>query len=137
MPAIVEVRDLHKSFTRGTEKIEVLQGLTLDVEQGEIVAYKNTYDRMSPGMTDLMGLVKQGLIRHGGNPVARFCLDQCQVRAAPYDPNLIRPVKPERNRDRARIDAVPAAAMAINAWKSREGVEPARSAYEDNRLMVI
>ncbi|HEX4609061.1 MAG TPA: ATP-binding cassette domain-containing protein, partial [Urbifossiella sp.] len=38
MPAIVEVRDLHKSFTRGTETIEVLQGLTLDVGEGEFLA---------------------------------------------------------------------------------------------------
>src|SRR5262249_49594561 len=36
--AIVEVRDLHKSFTRGSETIEVLQGLTLDVAAGEFLA---------------------------------------------------------------------------------------------------
>ncbi len=111
--------------------------LGLDVEQGEITAYRNTYDRMSAGMTDLMGTVKRGLLRHHGNPVARFCFDQCEVRHAAYDPNLIRPEKPERGRDKARIDAVPTAAMAVNAWKSREGAEPFRSAYEDGKLMVI
>lgn len=115
----------------------IADALTLDVEQGELTAYKNTYDRMSPGMTDLMGLVKRGLLRHHGNPIARSCFDQCEVRHAPYDPNLIRPVKPERGRDRARIDAVPAAAMAVSAWKAREGIEPIRSAYEDRNLMVI
>ncbi|MET1006582.1 MAG: terminase TerL endonuclease subunit [Propionibacteriaceae bacterium] len=115
----------------------ISDALGLDVEQGEITAYRNTYDRMSPGMTDLMGTVKRGLLRHHGNPVARFCFDQCEVRHAAYDPNLIRPEKPERGRDKARIDAVPAAAMAVNAWKSREGVEPFTSAYEDNNLMVI
>lgn len=115
----------------------IAEALNLDVEQGEITAYRNTYDRMSPGMTDLMGTVKRGLLRHHGNPVARFCFDQCEVRHAAYDPNLIRPEKPERGRDKARIDAVPAAAMAVNAWKSREGMEPFQSAYENNRLMVI
>lgn len=113
------------------------EALGLDVEQGEITAYRNTYDRMSPGMTDLMGTVKRGQLRHHGNPVARFCFDQCEVRHAAYDPNLIRPEKPERGRDKARIDAVPAAAMAVNAWKSREGVDPYQSAYENNQLMVI
>ena len=34
MPAIVQVRDLHKSFTRGSEAIHVLRDLTLDV--GEV-----------------------------------------------------------------------------------------------------
>lgn len=115
----------------------IAEAIGLDVEQGEITAYKNTYDRMSPGMTDLMGTVKRGQLRHHGNPVARFCFDQCEVRHAAYDPNLVRPEKPERGRDKARIDAVPAAAMAVNAWKSREGVEPYTSAYENNRLMVI
>jgi phage terminase large subunit-like protein len=115
----------------------ISEALNLDVEQGELTAYRNTYDRMSPGMTDLMGTVKRGLLRHHGNPVARFCFDQCEVRHAPYDPNLIRPEKPERARDKARIDAVPAAAMAVNAWKSREGVDQYQSAYEDNKLMVI
>lgn len=111
--------------------------LGLDVEQGEITAYRNTYDRMSPGMTDLMGTVKRERLRHHGNPVARFCFDQCEVRHAPYDPNLVRPEKPERGRDKARIDAVPAAAMAVAAWKTREGADPYRSAYEERGLMVI
>lgn len=111
--------------------------LNLDIEEGELTAYRNTYDRLSPGMTDTLGLVRRNLLRHHGNPVARFCYDQCTVRHAPYDPNLIRPEKPERGRDKARIDAVPAAAMAINAWKSREGIDPVRSAYEDGKLMVV
>ncbi len=115
----------------------IADALGLDVEQGEITAYKNTYDRISPGMTDLMGTVKREILRHHGNPVARFCFDQCEVRHAAYDPNLIRPEKPERGRDKARIDAVPAAAMAVNAWKSREGVDPYRSAYEEDDLMVV
>ena len=114
----------------------IADALNLDVEHGEIAAYRNTYDRMSPGMTELMGAVKRGLLAHHGNPVARFCFDQCEVRHAPYDPNLVRPVKPERGRDRARIDAVPAAAMAVNAWKAREG-ELLRSAYEQDGLMVV
>lgn len=115
----------------------IADALGLDAEEGELTAYRNTYDRMSPGMTEVMGLVKTNRIEHHGNPVARFCFDQCEVRHAPYDPNLVRPEKPERGRDKARIDAVPAAAMATNAWKAREGMEPVRSAYEDEGLMVI
>jgi phage terminase large subunit-like protein len=116
---------------------KVADKLGLDVEEGEITAYRNTYDRMSPGMNEVMALVKNGIVEHHGNPVARFCFDQCEVRHAPYDPNLVRPEKPERGRDKARIDAVPAAAMAVNAWKSREGMDLIRSAYEDEELMVI
>jgi phage terminase large subunit-like protein len=109
----------------------------LDVDGGEVTAYRNSYDRLSPGMTDLMGLVRTGRLRHHGNPLARFCFDACEVRAAPYDPNLIRPVKPERGRDRSRIDAVPAAAMAVNCWVARVNAPRYTSAYEDSGLMVV
>lgn len=111
--------------------------LGLDPEAGDVTAYRNTYEKVSPGMTELMGLVKSDLIVHHANPVARFCFDVCEVRHATYDPNLVRPDKPERGRDRSRVDAVAAAAMAVNAWRARENVEPARSAYEDEGLMVV
>lgn len=115
----------------------IAEACKLDVDSGEVVAYRNSYDRLSPGMTDLMGIVRTGRLRHHGNPVARFCFDACEVRAAPYDPNLIRPVKPERGRDRSRIDAVPATAMAVNCWTARVNAPKYTSAYEDHRLLVI
>ena len=40
-----------------------------------------------------------------------------EVRKAPYDSELIRPHKPERNATGTRIDAVPALAMAAAAWR--------------------
>ena len=36
--ALVEIRDVHKSFSRETERIEVFAGLTMDVEQGSFTA---------------------------------------------------------------------------------------------------
>lgn len=35
---LVRVRDVHKTFVRGEERIEVLQGLSLEVRQGEFLA---------------------------------------------------------------------------------------------------
>ncbi|MFD8496326.1 terminase large subunit [Amycolatopsis sp. NPDC059657] len=81
----------------------------------EIESYNNTYQSMTPGMDELMALVKQNLLMHHGNPVARSCFDQVEVRKAPYNPELIRPDKPERSKTGKRIDGVPAAAMACNA----------------------
>lgn len=114
----------------------VAEACTLDVDQGEVTAYRNTYDRMSPGMDGLMSLVRTGRLRHHGNPLARFCFDTVEVRRAAYDPNLIRPVKPERMTDRARIDGVCAAAMACNSWQARATVN-FESAYENRGLMVV
>lgn len=116
---------------------QVAEACGLDVDAGEVMAYRNTYDRMSPGMDAVMGLVRTERLRHHGNPVARFCFDACEVRRAPYEPNLVRPSKPDRASDRVRIDAVPTAAMACNAWTTRSRQPARRSAYESGGLMVI
>jgi putative ABC transport system ATP-binding protein len=38
METLVHVRDVHKTFTRGNEKIDVLQGLTVPIAKGEFLA---------------------------------------------------------------------------------------------------
>jgi phage terminase large subunit-like protein len=101
----------------------VIQEITKRTGVDDIVSYNNTYDRMTPGMTELMALVKTDRLRHHANPLARFCFDAVEVRKAPYNPELIRPDKPERSRAGKRIDAVPAAAMACSAWRRSELVE--------------
>jgi putative ABC transport system ATP-binding protein len=52
--ALVRVRDLYKSFTRGTEEIRVLQKLTLDVPQGEFLALMGP---SGSGKTTLLNLI--------------------------------------------------------------------------------
>src|SRR5205823_3280492 len=52
--AIVQVRDLHKSFTRGSETIDVLQGTTLDVAAGEFLALMGP---SGSGKTTLLNLI--------------------------------------------------------------------------------
>ena len=75
MPAIVEVRDLHKSFTRGTETIEVLQGLTLDVGRGEFLALMGP---SGSGKTTLLNLIAgldrptEGSIAVGPNVISEM-----------------------------------------------------------------
>lgn len=109
----------------------------LDAENGEVSAYRNTYEKMSPGMDEVYGLVTAERFHHHGNPVARFCFDCCNVRRAPYDANLLRPVKPERGTARTRIDAVPTAAMAANAMRGLAAGPMHVSAYEQDGLMVV
>ncbi|HEY1187312.1 MAG TPA: ABC transporter ATP-binding protein, partial [Gemmata sp.] len=52
--AIVRVRDLHKSFTRGTEAIHVLRDLTLDVGEAEFLALMGP---SGSGKTTLLNLI--------------------------------------------------------------------------------
>ena len=74
-PAIVQVRDLHKSFTRGSETIEVLQGLTLDVGVGEFLALMGP---SGSGKTTLLNLIAgldrptEGRISVGSNVISEM-----------------------------------------------------------------
>jgi putative ABC transport system ATP-binding protein len=51
---LVQVRDLYKSFTRGTEQIDVLRDLTLDVAEAEFLALMGP---SGSGKTTLLNLI--------------------------------------------------------------------------------
>jgi phage terminase large subunit-like protein len=101
----------------------------------EIFAYKNDFAHMSDGMHRVFEMVMDKKLRHHGNPLARFCFDSCEARVAAYDPNLIRPDIPDRASAAKRIDAVPAAVMAINAWYTRG--QNVRSIYDTEDVFVL
>jgi phage terminase large subunit-like protein len=115
----------------------VIQEIQSRTSVEEIFAYKNDYTHMSPGMHRVMELVQEGKFRHHGNPVARWCFDNVEARTAPYDPDLIRPSKPNRTSDSKRIDAVPAAVMAVNAWTTRGMSDGGWSVYENESLLIV
>ncbi|HKY00331.1 MAG TPA: ATP-binding cassette domain-containing protein, partial [Steroidobacteraceae bacterium] len=52
--AMVRVRDVHKSYVRGRQKVEVLHGLTLDIPQGDFVALMGP---SGSGKTTLLNLI--------------------------------------------------------------------------------
>jgi phage terminase large subunit-like protein len=112
---------------------EVAKRTALPVDDA-LVTVEQTYKGMTPGMVELMGLVKEERFRHHNNPVAAWCFDNVEVRRAPYDPELIRPDKPERGATGKRIDAIPSAAMAVQAWRLRG---PKGSIYDERDVLVI
>ncbi len=63
--SLVTVRDVHKYFTRGNERIDVLQGATLDVEQGEFLALMGPSGSGKTTLLNLMG----GLDRSTGGSI--------------------------------------------------------------------
>ena len=72
---LVRVRDLHKSFTRGTEAIHVLRDLTLDVGEGEFLALMGP---SGSGKTTLLNLIAgldrptDGIITVGENVISQM-----------------------------------------------------------------
>lgn len=114
----------------------VIQEIEKRARIEEIFTYKNNFDHMSPSMRALFDLVKEQKFRHHGNPVARWHFDSVEARVAPYDPDAIRPDKPNRQQEIKRIDGVPAAIMAVNAWMTR-GFTENSSVYEKEELFVL
>ena len=54
METLVKIRDLHKVYYRGSERIDVLQGVTLDIPQGDFLALMGP---SGSGKTTLLNLI--------------------------------------------------------------------------------
>jgi putative ABC transport system ATP-binding protein len=69
MATLVEVKDIHKAFFRGGEKIDVLQGLGLDVSQGEFLALMGPSGSGKSTLLNLIGGLDRpssGSVKVGG-----------------------------------------------------------------------
>lgn len=113
------------------QELRIRTGVGID----DIFAYDNKHETMSDGMHRIFDLVSQGIFRHHGNPLARWCFDSCEAKYKLDDPDLIKPVKPNRLTAEKRIDAVPSAIMAVNAWWTRDG--EVTSMYATEEVLVL
>lgn len=73
--ALVRVRDLDKKYTRGTEEIHVLQGLNLDVDAGDFVAFMGPSGSGKTTLLNLLGgldLPTSGSITVAGDEITKL-----------------------------------------------------------------
>ena len=71
--SLVEIRDVHKSFQRDTQRIDVFTGITLDVEAGSFLALMGPSGSGKSTLMNLIGCLDQpttGLYRLDGVDVA-------------------------------------------------------------------
>ena len=55
MESLVSIRDLHKVYYRGSERIDVLQGVTLDIPEGDFLALMGPSGSGKTTLLNLMG----------------------------------------------------------------------------------
>ena len=73
MSALVRVRDVHKYFTRGAERIDVLQGVNLEIPQGDFVALMGPSGSGKTTLLNLLGGLdspSSGAVEVGGTDIA-------------------------------------------------------------------
>lgn len=69
---LVTVRDVHKVFHRGSERIDVLQGLSLEIPAGDFLALMGPSGSGKSTLLNLLGGLDtptQGTIHVGGEPI--------------------------------------------------------------------
>jgi len=73
--ALVQIRDVHKHFTRGSERIDVLKGVNLDIQQGDFLALMGPSGSGKTTLLNLMGGLDNatgGTIEIGGQRIDKL-----------------------------------------------------------------
>jgi putative ABC transport system ATP-binding protein len=73
MEALVKIRNVHKYFTRGNERIDVLQGVNLDIPTGDFLGLMGPSGSGKTSLLNLVGGLDQpsaGTIEIGGTNIA-------------------------------------------------------------------
>lgn len=107
----------------------------LIAERAPMVTVRQGFATMSPVMKEIQRLTLQGTpekpsLRHGGNPIVRWCVDNLAVAMDPAGN-----VKPDKASSGDKIDGVSALATAMAEVVARPPKR--RSAYEDSEFEAI
>jgi putative ABC transport system ATP-binding protein len=72
MSSLVKINGVHKYFTRGSERIDVLQGVTVDIPQGDFLALMGPSGSGKTTLLNLLGGLDQpssGAVEVGGTDI--------------------------------------------------------------------
>ena len=107
----------------------------LTADGAPMVQVRQGYASLSPPLKEVKRLLMEGtaekpMLRHGGNPVARWMVDNLAVAMDPAGN-----VKPDKARAADKIDGIAALVTAMN--RAMHHQPPRKSAYEDGDLKVL
>jgi phage terminase large subunit-like protein len=102
---------------------------SLEDEGIEMVEIRQGFASMSAATKEAQRLVTEAELRHGANPLLRWCVSNLAVKMDPAGN-----VKPDRDRSASHIDPVVALIMAIDGWQRRGQDVKHVSVYEQRFL---
>ena len=97
-----------------------------------VVPFGQGYKDMSPPSKELMKLVLEGKIRHGGHPVLRWCADNIFIRTDPAGN-----IKPDKEKSTERIDGAVALVMALDRAIRNQAGDRETSVYDERGLLLF
>ncbi|WP_254646387.1 terminase large subunit [Streptomyces sp. GbtcB6] len=135
--AIRKDRDTFRVRSIGYDPWNASQ-LTNDLtsERANLVKVRQGYQTMSPVLKETQRLILQGtpertVLRHGGNPIARWCVDNLAIAMDPAGN-----VKPDKANSGDKIDGVSALLTALAEVIARPPRRKSRYADEDEIMVV-
>lgn len=97
----------------------------------EVAAFGQGFKDMSPPTKELMKLVLEGRVAHGGNKVLRWCMDNIYIRRDPAGN-----IKADKEKSTEKIDGAIASIMALDRALRRGGGTGA-SVYDERGLLLL
>jgi phage terminase large subunit-like protein len=92
----------------------------LDADEGLFERFGQGYRSMSPALRDLEGVILNGRLAHGGQPVLAMCAGNATVQMDPAGNRKL-----TKMQSRRRIDGMVALAMAMSVAGTWAGSAPA------------
>lgn len=96
---------------------QLVQELDGDLKGVQVVPVNQTWLGLSPACKELERQLGQTVVRHGGNPIARWMATCVEVKTD--DNENIRPVKPNRQQAVTRIDGIQALVTGLDGYVRR------------------
>jgi phage terminase large subunit-like protein len=121
-----EIRELGYDPWNATEFVEQRLG---EADGFRVVPVRQGFASLSPPSKELERMVLAHQLQHGGNPVARWCMDNVVVKRDPAGN-----IEPDKLRSGEKIDGVVALITRLDRAIRSEPVR--RSAYEDAEVVV-
>ena len=121
-----DIREIAFDRWGATQMVQNLEGWGFVV-----VPFGQGFKDMSPGTKELMRLVLDKKVAHGGHPALRWMMDNIHIRTDPAGN-----IKPDKEKSTEKIDGAVAAIMALDrALRGGSGI--GSSVYDERGLIIL